>query len=63
MEKIGYIAAIIAALAFVIVVIYFVITLKVSNQTLHNVVNTLESLDKQMQGITDETTQLLTKTN
>ncbi|NBJ69041.1 MULTISPECIES: DUF948 domain-containing protein [Clostridia] len=63
MEILAYIAAAIAAVAFVVLVVYLVITLKAARQTLHNVAETLTSLEQQMQGVTSETTQLLAKTN
>jgi uncharacterized protein YoxC len=63
MEILLYLAAIIAAVAFAVLVIYLAKTLKASTRTLNNVANTLESLEKQMQGITTETTELLHKTN
>lgn len=63
MEIILYIAAGIAALAFVILVVYVIITLKATRQTLNDVSGTLQGLEKQMQGVTSEATQLLNKTN
>ena len=63
MEILLYIAALIAAVAFAVLVIYLAMTLKASTRTLNNVANTLEGLEKQMQGITSETTELLHKTN
>jgi uncharacterized protein YoxC len=63
MEIMLYIAAIIAAIAFVVLVVYAVITLKATKQTLNDVSGTLQGLEKQMQGVTSETTQLLNKTN
>lgn len=63
MEILLYIAALIAAVAFVVLVIYVVITLKATKETLANVSGTLKGLEKQMEGVTTETTQLLTKTN
>ncbi|MFD2630489.1 DUF948 domain-containing protein [Oceanobacillus kapialis] len=63
MEIMLYIAALIAAIAFAVLVVYAIITLKATKQTMNNVAETLDGLNKQMKGITDETTQLLTKTN
>lgn len=58
-----YIAALIFAVAFAVLVVYLAMTLKASQRTLNNVANTLEGLEKQMDGISRETTELLTKTN
>lgn len=63
MELIGYISALIAAIAFAVLVIYLVKVLKETQRTMANVANTLEGLEKQMEGITVETTALLHKTN
>ncbi len=63
MEVLLYLAAIIAALAFAVLVIYLAGTLKATQRTLNNVANTLEGLEKQMEGITVETAALLNKTN
>ncbi|WP_042223162.1 DUF948 domain-containing protein [Oceanobacillus manasiensis] len=63
MEIMLYIAALIAAVAFAVLVIYAIITMKAAKQTMENVQNSLDGLNTQMKGITDETTQLLTKTN
>lgn len=58
-----YIAALLAAIAFAVLVIYLAFTLKAAQRTLTNVADTLEGLEKQMEGITVETTALLNKTN
>lgn len=63
MEIILYIAALITAIAFAVLVGYLAMTLKATQRTLDNVANTIESLEKQMEGITTETTALLHKTN
>ncbi|HLR75311.1 MAG TPA: DUF948 domain-containing protein [Virgibacillus sp.] len=63
MEIILYIAALITAIAFAVLVGYLAITLKATQRTLDNVASTVESLEKQMEGITTETTALLNKTN
>lgn len=57
------IAALIIAIAFLILVIYLVKTLKATEKTLNNVADTIDSFEKQLQGITRETTSLLQKTN
>ncbi|QDP40899.1 DUF948 domain-containing protein [Radiobacillus deserti] len=63
MEILLYIAALIAAVAFAVLVIYLSKVLKATQRTMSNVANTLEGLEKQMEGITIETTALLNKTN
>jgi uncharacterized protein YoxC len=63
MEVLLYLAAIIAALAFAVLVGFLAGTLKATQRTLNNIANTLEGFEKQMEGITMETTALLHKTN
>lgn len=63
MENLLYIAAIIAAVAFAVLVIYLAKTLVATKRTLNDVADTLEGMEKQLQGITSETTELLIKTN
>ncbi|WP_374720937.1 DUF948 domain-containing protein [Peribacillus tepidiphilus] len=63
MEIILYLSAALAAIAFLILVIYLSKTLKSLQGTLDRVAHTLEGLEKQLQGITLETTELLHKTN
>ncbi|MGP4041548.1 DUF948 domain-containing protein [Gracilibacillus sp. D59] len=63
MEILLYLAAIIAAVAFAILVIYLVKVLKETKRMMSHVADTLEGLEKQMEGITVETTALLNKTN
>lgn len=58
-----YIAALIFALAFAVLVVYLSKTLKAAQHTLDNVASTLGGLEKQMEGISVETTALLNKTN
>ncbi|MBR7553750.1 DUF948 domain-containing protein [Allobacillus sp. SKP8-2] len=58
-----HIAALIAAVAFLVLVIFLAKTLMSVSKTLDNVSTTLESVEKQMQGISEETTLLLQKTN
>lgn len=58
-----YIAALIFALAFAVLVVYLGKTLKAAQHTLESVANTLDGIEHQMQGITRETTDLLHKTN
>ncbi|WP_186578348.1 DUF948 domain-containing protein [Aquibacillus kalidii] len=58
-----YIAALIVAIAFAVLVIYIAKVLKETRRTMANVADTLEGLERQMEGITIETTALLNKTN
>lgn len=58
-----YIAALIFAIAFCVLVVYLVKVLKETERTMGNVANTLEGLESQMEGITTETTILLNHTN
>jgi uncharacterized protein YoxC len=58
-----YIAALIVAVSFAVLVVYLVATLKASQRTLDNVAGTIGDLEKQMNSITKETTELLIKTN
>ncbi len=63
MTWILYISALIAAIAFGVLVIYLVQTLKSLRTTLDNVATTVDSLEKQLTGITRETERLLHNTN
>ncbi|RFU68743.1 DUF948 domain-containing protein [Peribacillus saganii] len=63
MEIILYLSAAVAAVAFLILVIYLSKTLKSLQTTLESVAHTLTGLEKQMQGVSTETAQLLHKTN
>ncbi|MBD1380152.1 DUF948 domain-containing protein [Metabacillus arenae] len=58
-----YLSVALIAIAFTVLVVYLSKTLHSLNVTLTNVAGTLEGLEKQMQGITIETTDLLHKTN
>ncbi|MFC7320289.1 DUF948 domain-containing protein [Halobacillus campisalis] len=58
-----YVSALIAALAFGVLVIFLARTLVAVRRTMNNVADTLEGVEKQMEGITLETTALLNKTN
>jgi len=62
-EIILYIAALITAIAFAVLVGYLAITLKSIKKTLDQTTHTIESLEKQIEGITTESTSLLHKTN
>jgi uncharacterized protein YoxC len=62
-EAILYISALIVALAFAILVIYLIKTLKSATKTLENTSATVEALEKQLRGITTESELLLKKTN
>ncbi|GAE25810.1 general stress protein [Halalkalibacter wakoensis JCM 9140] len=63
MESLLYISALVAAIAFAVLVIYLVRTLKSANRTLDHVANTMAGLEKQVTGITKETEELLHRTN
>ena len=63
MEIVLYVAIIIAVIALVVLTIYIINTLKVTKQFLNDVTTTLDGIETQMKGVTDETTALLTKTN
>ncbi|CAH0126063.1 hypothetical protein SRABI96_00080 [Peribacillus sp. Bi96] len=63
MEIILYVSAAVAAIAFLILVIFLTKVLTSLQTTLDSVARTLTGLESQMQGITLETTQLLHKTN
>lgn len=63
MQSLLYISALIAAIAFAVLVIYLVRTLKSANRTLDHVANTMAGLEKQVNGITKETEELLHRTN
>lgn len=63
MEIILYLSAAVAAVAFLILVIYLAKTLKSLQGTLDSVAHTLTGLEKQLDGVTRETTVLLHKTN
>jgi uncharacterized protein YoxC len=62
-EIILYLSAAVAAIAFLILVIYLSKTLKSLQVTLDSVAHTLTGLEKQLDGVTRETTELLHKTN
>jgi uncharacterized protein YoxC len=63
MEIILYLSAAVAAIAFLVLVIFLSRTLKSLQLTLDSVAQTLDGLEKQMQGVTVETASLLHKTN
>jgi uncharacterized protein YoxC len=63
MEIILYLSAAVAAVAFLILVVYLAKTLKSLQTTLDSVAHTLTGLEKQLDGVTRETTVLLHKTN
>lgn len=63
MQIILYLSAALAAIAFLVLVIYLSITLKSLQTTLTSVSETLKGLEKQLEGVTSETTLLLQKTN
>ncbi|WP_101844950.1 DUF948 domain-containing protein [Halobacillus sp. Marseille-P3879] len=58
-----YISALIAAVAFGVLVIFLARTLTAVRRTMNNVADTLEGVEKQLEGMTLETTELLSKTN
>lgn len=63
MEIILYVSIAIIAVAFFILVVYLIQTLKSSQKTLDSVSRTLIGLENQLRGVTSETTELLKKTN
>ncbi|WP_042459767.1 DUF948 domain-containing protein [Neobacillus dielmonensis] len=63
MEIILYLSAALAAIAFLILVIYLASTLKALRATLDSVSDTLKGLENQLEGVTSETALLLQKTN
>jgi uncharacterized protein YoxC len=63
MEIILYLSAAVAAVAFLVLVIFLSRTLKSLQTTLDSVAHTLDGLEQQMQGVTVETASLLHKTN
>lgn len=63
MENLLYISVGIIAIAFVFLVIYLIKTLKTLSTTLHNISNTVTSLDNKITGVAAEAEQLLHKTN
>lgn len=63
MEILLYIAALIAAIAFAVLVVFLAMVLNQAKRTLSNVADTLEGLEEQMKGITSESAELLHKTN
>ncbi|QOR65866.1 DUF948 domain-containing protein [Cytobacillus suaedae] len=58
-----YLSVALIAIAFLVLVIFLSRTLRSLQITLDNVAKTLSGLEKQMEGITVETTELLHKTN
>lgn len=63
MEIILYLSAAVAAIAFLILVIYLARTLNSLQGTLKNVSKTLENVEQHLEGVSRETTELLHKTN
>lgn len=63
MEIMLYTAIIIALIALVVLTVYIINTLKVTKEFMNDVSRTLDGIETQMKGVTDETTELLTKTN
>lgn len=63
LEIILYLSAAVAAIAFLILVIFLSKTLRSLQGTLDSVAHTLTGLEKQLDGVTRETTELLHKTN
>jgi uncharacterized protein YoxC len=62
-EIVLYLSAAVAAIAFLILVIFLSKTLRSLQITLDSVSKTLSGLEKQLDGVTRETTELLQKTN
>lgn len=63
MENLLYIAAIVAAIAFLILCVSLAMTLTSLKTTLKSVSETMTGLSVQLEGVTSETTLLLKKTN
>ncbi|MET3697244.1 uncharacterized protein YoxC [Bacillus oleivorans] len=63
MEMILYLSIALIAIAFFVLVIFLIQTLKSLQKTLDSVSHTLNGLEGQLQGVTHETTELLKKTN
>lgn len=63
MESLLYIAAIVAAIAFLILCVSLAMTLTSLKTTLKSVSETMNGLSVQLEGVTSETTLLLKKTN
>lgn len=62
-EILLYIAALIAAVAFAVLVVFLAMVLNQAKRTLSNVADTLDGFEEQMRGITSESAELLHKTN
>ncbi|MGY4689192.1 DUF948 domain-containing protein [Salibacterium sp. K-3] len=58
-----YISALIVALSIAVLVIYLIKTLKAAAGTMEKVSTTMERMEKQVEGITNESEQLIQKTN
>ncbi|MDE8564710.1 DUF948 domain-containing protein [Anoxybacillus rupiensis] len=63
MEIILYLSVALVAIAFFILVVYLVKTLKRVQETLQSLTKTIEGMEKQVNEIGTETSQLLHKTN
>lgn len=63
MEFLLYISAIIAALSFLLIAIFVILTLKSAKQTMTEVSETLKRVETKISGITEKTESLMTKTN
>lgn len=63
MHSILYISVAVIAIAFCVLVIYIIQTMKALKTTLDRISHTVDSLEGQLQGITKETESLLQKTN
>lgn len=61
MEILLYISALIVAIAFAVLVIFIVQTLKAASSTMQNVAGTLDRVEKQVEGITTESEHLVQK--
>lgn len=62
-EILLYIAALIAAVSFAVLVVFLAMVLNQAKRTLSNVADTLDGFEEQMRGITSESAELLHKTN
>lgn len=63
MEVVLYIAALVAAIGFLVLCVSIGMTLFSLKNTLNSIAGTVAGIEGQMEGITRETTSLLTKTN
>lgn len=63
MAILGYISALVAAIAFAVLIIFLVKTLKTATTMMERVGNTMEQVEQQVQGITRESEAMLNRSN